>query len=53
MIVLGVIFIVTMLWTPDGVLGVMRRLANKLGYQAKNGKESSDTKSEREAHQDG
>ncbi|NQU15567.1 MAG: branched-chain amino acid ABC transporter permease [Desulfobacteraceae bacterium] len=26
MIVMGVIFIVTMLWTPDGVLGVIRRL---------------------------
>jgi branched-chain amino acid transport system permease protein len=26
MIVMGLIFIVTMLWTPDGVLGVIRRL---------------------------
>lgn len=26
MIVMGIVFIVTMLWTPDGVLGVMRRL---------------------------
>jgi branched-chain amino acid transport system permease protein len=26
MIVMGVIFIVTMVWTPDGVLGVIRRL---------------------------
>jgi branched-chain amino acid transport system permease protein len=26
MIVMGVIFIVTMVWTPDGILGVMRRL---------------------------
>jgi len=26
MILMGVIFIVTMLWTPDGVLGVIRRL---------------------------
>lgn len=26
MIVMGLIFIITMLWTPDGVLGVIRRL---------------------------
>jgi branched-chain amino acid transport system permease protein len=26
LIVMGVIFIVTMLWTPDGVLGLMRRI---------------------------
>lgn len=26
MIVMGTVFIITMLWTPDGILGVMRRL---------------------------
>lgn len=31
MIVMGVIFIVTMLWTPDGILGVMRRLRGRAG----------------------
>lgn len=31
MIVMGVIFIVTMLWTPDGILGVVRRLRGRTG----------------------
>ncbi len=31
MIVMGVIFIVTMLWTPDGVLGVIGRLRGRTG----------------------
>ena len=31
MIVLGAIFIITMLWTPDGILGVMRRLLGRAG----------------------
>ncbi len=42
MILMGVIFIVTMLWTPDGVLGVIRRLGvrgrtshNQLGHRTR------------------
>lgn len=31
MIVLGAIFIITMLWTPDGILGVIRRLRGRAG----------------------
>ncbi|MBW1942305.1 MAG: branched-chain amino acid ABC transporter permease [Deltaproteobacteria bacterium] len=31
MIVMGVIFIITMLWTPDGILGLIRRLRGRTG----------------------
>jgi len=30
MIVMGLVFIITMVWTPDGVLGVMRRLGARI-----------------------
>jgi branched-chain amino acid transport system permease protein len=30
MIVMGTVFIVTMLWTPDGVLGVIRRIRDRV-----------------------
>ncbi|MBW1787391.1 MAG: branched-chain amino acid ABC transporter permease [Deltaproteobacteria bacterium] len=30
MIIMGVVFIVTMLWTPDGILGVIRRIQARL-----------------------
>ena len=30
MIVTGLVFIITMVWTPDGVLGVMRRLGDRI-----------------------
>ena len=35
MIVMGLIFIVTMLWTPDGVLGVIRRLGTRSPEEGK------------------
>jgi branched-chain amino acid transport system permease protein len=46
MIVMGIVFIVTMLWTPDGVLGVIRRLQNRVAgtHTLRKGRRSSTPK---------
>jgi branched-chain amino acid transport system permease protein len=53
MIVMGVVFIVTMLWTPNGILGVIRHLAGRQDHDIQNGKGSNAATSEGKVSYDG
>lgn len=48
MIVLGVVFIVTMLWTPDGILGVIRRIQARVSGTREQAEHPEETERGRE-----
>ena len=48
MIVMGTVFIITMLWTPDGILGVMRRLGIRVALSNARAGSHTSTPEERE-----